>query len=183
MSDNNNTVFYLNLIEKENALVNQRLHWGMIFQGILFAAIFIGSGNKGGFSLTAENIVLTSLGAVASMSLILGTLAAHFVIRGSQAEVQKLTNRVGAAEQTGLNSILFTVLMPHFCLPALSLVCWVYLATHALISSRTDKLSNSAQDQWQFLFVLNFAVILLFLAVFSTLVVQKVLQNRATVPS
>jgi len=139
----------IGLVEKENELINHRLNWGLLFQGLLFASVFIGGGSTQSFIvinsiselghstkipeslpvINSSNWFIAAMGAISSLSIFLGTLFAHFVINREielQAKIQELIKKPISGAK-GYHWLL-TYMAPHFALPAIGMTTWLMLA-------------------------------------------------------
>lgn len=139
----------LALVDKENELINHRLNWGLLFQGLLFASIFIGSDNVTNFIVLSEagdhrhslqtsetlsvinaaNWFIAPVGMLSCWSIYLGTLFAHYVIQREIALQGKLRDLLGRPISGAKRyHWALTQMAPHFAIPIVGCLTWVVLA-------------------------------------------------------
>lgn len=137
------------LVAKENELINHRLNWGLLFQGLLFASIFIGSGSVTNFIVLSEvsdhghslqtsealsvinaaNWFIAPVGMLSCWSIYLGTLFAHYVIQREIALQDKLRDILGRPISGAKRyHWALTQMAPHFAIPMVGCLTWVALA-------------------------------------------------------
>lgn len=150
----------IELVEKENELINHRLNWGLLFQGLLFASVFIGGDSVPNFIvinsvselvhstqtlgslsvINTANWFIAPMGMLSCASIFLGTLFAHFVINREivrQGVIQSHYERPISGPKA-YHTVL-TYMAPHFALPVIGFATWIGLAAQGWNSLMEDQ--------------------------------------------